>query len=127
MDQDPVPDHFWLFDTAASLGRWFRRGAAMRTLVAMAAIPLGEAASRLPELVHDVCNRKTRVTVMIAGRPSVVLIAVDDLLALEDTLAVLSDADTMRRMAESDQQLARGEGESEQQLAAAMGQRRSRA
>jgi PHD/YefM family antitoxin component YafN of YafNO toxin-antitoxin module len=64
---------------------------------------------------------------MIAGRPSVVLIAVDDLLALEDTLAVLSDADTMRRMAESDQQLARGEGESEQQLAAAMGQRRSRA
>jgi PHD/YefM family antitoxin component YafN of YafNO toxin-antitoxin module len=94
----------------------------MRTLVAMAAIPLDEAASRLPELVHDVCNRQKRVAVT-----SVVLLAVDDLESLEESLAVLSDAETMRRMAESDQQLARGEGESEQQLAEAMRQRHSRA
>jgi hypothetical protein len=55
------------------------------------------------------------------------LLAVEDVEALEETIAVLSDGDTMRLLAESDAQLARGEGESEEQLAEAMRQRRRRA
>ena len=39
-------------------------------------------------------------------------------------LAILSDPETMRRMAASDAELAEGEGESEAALAAAMKQRR---
>jgi mRNA-degrading endonuclease RelE of RelBE toxin-antitoxin system len=38
-----------------------------------------------------------------------VLVAVEDLQRLEETLAIMRDADTMRRLAESDAELARGE------------------
>jgi antitoxin YefM len=56
--------------------------------------------------VHD---HHERVTVTVHGQPSAVLIAVDDLEALQETLAILSEPDTMRRLAESDAELARGE------------------
>ena len=87
-------------------------------------LPLAEVKSHLSELVSRVNSHHERVTVTVHGRPSAVLLAVEDLEALEETIAVLSDGDTMRRLAESDRQLARGEGESEQQLAEAMRQRR---
>jgi antitoxin YefM len=44
---------------------------------------------------------------------------------LEETIAVLSDADTIRQLVDSEAELARGEGETEEQLAEAM--RRGRA
>jgi antitoxin YefM len=40
--------------------------------------------------------------VTVHGRPPAVLIAVEDLEALEETLSVLSDPDTLRRLVESD-------------------------
>jgi antitoxin YefM len=49
--------------------------------------------------VHD---HHERVTVTVHGRPSAVLPAIEDLERLEETLAILRDADTMRRFAESD-------------------------
>jgi hypothetical protein len=55
-----------------------------------------EAASRPPELVRDVCSQHERVIVSVGGRPSVVLLTVEDLLALGESLAVLSDVGTMR-------------------------------
>jgi len=51
------------------------------------------------------------------GRPSAVLLAVDDLEALEETIAVLSDRDTVRQLVDSDAELARSEWETEDQLA----------
>jgi antitoxin YefM len=65
------------------------------------------------------------VTVTVHGRPSAVLLAVDDLEALEETIAVLSDADTIRQLVDSDAELARGEGETEEQIAEAMNHRRA--
>ncbi|MCY7374243.1 MAG: hypothetical protein LH461_11200 [Spirochaetaceae bacterium] len=53
------------------------------------------------------------------------LLAVEDLEALEETIAVLSDSDTVRQLVDSDAELVRGEGETEQQLAEAMRRRRS--
>jgi antitoxin YefM len=49
---------------------------------------------------------------------------VDDLDALHETLSVLADPDTLRRLAESDAELARGEAIGADELAAAMAARR---
>jgi len=91
----------------------------------MSTLPLAEVKSHLSELISRVASQHERVTVTVHGRPSAVLLAVEDLEALEETIAVLSDSDTVRQLVDSDAELARGEGETEQQLAEAMRRRRS--
>lgn len=44
--------------------------------------PLAEAKTHLPELVARVAEHHERVTVTVHGRPTAVLVAVDDLEAL---------------------------------------------
>jgi antitoxin YefM len=61
--------------------------------------------------------------VTVHGRPPAVLIAVEDLEALEETLSVLSDPDTLRRLVESDAELAGG-GRGAEELAESMAARR---
>src|SRR2546421_3379369 len=78
-------------------------------LLTMTTLPLGEVKTHLSELVGRVHDHHERVTVTVHGRPSAVLVAVEDLERLEETLAIMRDADTMRRLAESDAELARGE------------------
>jgi antitoxin YefM len=86
-------------------------------------LSLAEVKAHLSELVGRVSSQHDRVTVTVHGRPSAVLLSPDDLDALEETIAVLSDTDTLRQLAASDAELARGEGESEQSLAEAMRRR----
>ncbi len=93
-------------------------------LVTMTTTSLAEAKAHLSELVNRVSTQHERVTVTVHGAPSAVLLAPEDLESLEETLAILSDPDTMRRMAASEQELADGAGESESDLAAAMERRR---
>ncbi len=73
-----------------------------------------------PETV-SLCNY--RVTVTVHGHPSAVLVALEDLEQLEETLAILRDPDTMARLASSDAELARGELISSDELAEVMRQR----
>lgn len=75
----------------------------------MTTLPLGEVKTHLSELVGRVHDHHERVTVTVHGRPSAVLVAVEDLERLEETLAIMRDPGTMRRLAESDAELARGE------------------
>jgi antitoxin YefM len=84
---------------------------------------LAEAKAHFSDVVSRVSGQHERVTVTVHGRPSAVLIAPEDLESLEETLAILSDPDTMRRLGASDDELAAGEQESEADLAAAMTQR----
>jgi len=86
-------------------------------------LSLAEVKAHLSELVGRVSSQHDRITVTVHGRPSAVLLSPDDLEALEETIAVLSDTDTLRQLAASDAELARGEGESEQSLAEAMRRR----
>ena len=88
-------------------------------------LALSEVKAHLSALVDRVNSQHDRVTVTVHGHPTAVLLSVDDLDALEETIAILSDTDTMRRLAASDAELARGEGETEQSLAEAMRQRRA--
>jgi antitoxin YefM len=87
-------------------------------------LSLAEVKAHLSELVGRVSREHDRVTVTVHGKPSAVLVAVEDLEALEETIAVLADAEAMRQLQASEAELARGEGESEEQLAAAMRRRR---
>jgi antitoxin YefM len=90
-------------------------------------VPLAEVKAHLSEMVARVASQHERVTVTVHGRPTAVLLAVQDLESLEETLTVLSDSDVLRALAESDAELARGEGEDEQGLSVAMRARRTSA
>jgi antitoxin YefM len=96
----------------------------MVILVTMTILSLAEVKSHLSELVGRVNSQHERVTVTVHGKPSAVLIAPEDLESLEETIAILSDPDTLSRLAASEAELARGEGESEERLAQAMNARR---
>lgn len=85
---------------------------------------LAQAKAHLSEVVGRVHGQHERVTVTVHGRPSAILLSPDDLAALEETIAILADAEAVRQLAKSDAELARGEGESEQTLAEAMRRRR---
>ena len=75
----------------------------------MTTLPLAEVKTHLSELIGRVHDHHERVTVTVHGRPSAVLVAVEDLDRLEETLAIMQDPGTMRRLAQSDAELARGE------------------
>jgi prevent-host-death family protein len=90
-------------------------------------MPLADVKAHLSELVGRVNTHHERVTVTVHGRPSAVLVAVEDLEALEETIAVLSDTEALRQLAASDAELARGEGENLEALTAAMRRRRESA
>jgi antitoxin YefM len=92
----------------------------------MTTMPLGEVKMHLSELVSRVHDHHERVTVTVHGRPSAVLLATEDLERLEETLAVLRDAETMSRLAASDAELARGESVSAEEVADAMRHRQAR-
>jgi prevent-host-death family protein len=76
-------------------------------------------------LVARVSGQHERVFVTVHGKPSAVLVAPEDLEALEETIEVLADADAMRRLHASDAELARGEAETQEDLDAAMARRRN--
>lgn len=88
-------------------------------------VSVAETKAHLSELVARVGSQHDRVTVTVHGRPTAVLLGVDDLEALEETIAVLSDAAGLRALSQADAELARGEGEDGDTLAAAMRARRA--
>lgn len=88
---------------------------------------VADAKAHLSELVARVGSQHDRVTVTVHGRPTAVLLAVDDLESLEETIAVLSDPAALRALGQADAELARGEGEDADALAAAMRARQATA
>jgi prevent-host-death family protein len=65
-------------------------------------LPLSSVKAHLSELVDRVEGEHDRVVVTRNGRPAAVLISHEDLEGLEETLAVLSDPDLMRRIREGE-------------------------
>lgn len=57
---------------------------------------LAEAKAHLSELVARAGTEHERITVTVHGRPTAVLLAMEDLEALEETIAVLSDPALVR-------------------------------
>lgn len=90
-------------------------------------LPLAEVKAHLSELVSRVSTEHDRVTVTVHGRPSAMLLAVEDLEALEETIAILSDTELMKQLTQAEAEIARGEGETREQLAEAIRRRRGSA
>jgi antitoxin YefM len=85
---------------------------------------LADAKNRLSELVNAVAGTWERVTITKNGRPVAVLMAVEDLESLLETLEVMSDPDAMAAIAEDRS----GDGEltTGQEMAAIMAKRSGR-
>ena len=75
----------------------------------MTVVPLSEAKARFSELAEEVERTHERLTVTKNGREAVVVIAVEDLDALEATLELLRDPAAQRRIAQSEAEITRGE------------------
>lgn len=86
-------------------------------------LPLGDAKAHLSAVVSRVSEQHDRVTVTVHGRPAVVVMSLDDLESMEETIAILSDEEAVQQLLASDEELTRGEGESEEELARAMRRR----
>jgi antitoxin YefM len=88
--------------------RWpFIRGRA--TIVAMSVEPLRAVRDHLSEFVDRAEREHERVVVTRNGRPAAVLIGYEDLAALEETLEILSDSETMAGIRESRSEVDRGD------------------
>jgi antitoxin YefM len=73
----------------------------MARILAMETTSLADAKNRLSELVVAVEGTWERVLITKNGRPAAVLIAPDDLESLLETLAVLSDPESMAALREA--------------------------
>ncbi|GAB3455980.1 type II toxin-antitoxin system Phd/YefM family antitoxin [Actinophytocola sediminis] len=71
--------------------------------------PLRAVRDHLSEFVDRAEREHERVVVTRNGRPAAVLIGYDDLAALEETLEVLSDPETMAGIRESRDEVDRGD------------------
>lgn len=60
------------------------------------------------DFVDRVCKHHERVVVTRNGTPAAVLISPQDLESLEETLAILSDPEEMRAIAEAEREIAEG-------------------
>jgi prevent-host-death family protein len=87
-------------------------------------MPLADVKAHLSELVSRVHGQHERVTVTVHGRPSAVLVSVEDLESLEETIAILSDGDAVAALLASETELARGEVVSQAELVEAVAKRR---
>jgi len=89
-------------------------------------LTLAEVKAHLSELVARVRGHHERVTVTVHGRPAAVLLSVEDLESLEETIDVLSDNEAIADLIASDAELARGEIISAEELTEAVAERRRR-
>jgi prevent-host-death family protein len=72
-------------------------------------LSLSAVKARLSELVDRVESEDDRIVVTRNGRPAAVLVSPDDLESLEETLAVLSDRELMRRIRQGETAAERGD------------------
>jgi len=61
-------------------------------------LPLSEVKAKFSEVVDEVVATHERVTVTRNGRPVAVLVSTDDLEAIEETIAILSDPEAVRQI-----------------------------
>jgi antitoxin YefM len=73
-------------------------------------MPLAKVKAHLSEVVDRVTSSHERVDITRHGHREAVLIAADDLDALEDTLEILSNPSAIREIAEAREAASRDEG-----------------
>ena len=74
-------------------------------------MPLADVKNRLSEVVDRLEREHGRVVITKHGRPAAVVISVEDLEGLEETLDILSDPKLLRRIRKAEAETAAGEVE----------------
>ena len=72
-------------------------------------MPLADVKNRLSEVVERLEREHGRVVITKHGRPAAVVLNIEDLEGLEETLSVLSDPKLMRRVRQSESDIEAGE------------------
>jgi prevent-host-death family protein len=91
----------------------------------MSTVPLSEAKARLSEIADEVGRTHERVHITRNGREYVVLLAAEDLEAIEATLELLSDPAAQERVRRSQRDVERGELLDEDEVRALLAERRT--
>ncbi len=71
-------------------------------------VPFTEARTHLTELLDDVEARHEHVVITRNGRPAAIVISSEEWEALEETLEILSDPETMDALRQSDEDVEAG-------------------
>jgi prevent-host-death family protein len=71
-------------------------------------LPLAEVKNRLSQVVDRVEREHGRVIITKHGRPAAVVLSIEDLEGLEQTLELLADPKVMRRIKKANAELAEG-------------------
>ena len=71
-------------------------------------VPLAEAKNRLSEVVDRLEREHGRVVTTKHGRPAAVMLSLEDLESLEETLAILGDPELLAAVREADAEVAAG-------------------
>jgi antitoxin YefM len=89
-------------------------------------VPVGEFRRNLSRLLRDVADRRDHVLVSRYGRSAARLVPVDEYEALEETVEILSDPDTLAALEAGLAELERGETVSVGELRRELDERRPR-
>ena len=89
-------------------------------------LPLSEVKAKLSEVVDEVVTTQERVTVTRNGRPVAVVLSTDDLEAIEETVAILSDPAAMREIQQGRSAIASGDVATKDEIEALRTQLRSK-
>jgi prevent-host-death family protein len=103
----------FVFEQMRFLDSWLRimveyLARLLAIILIMTSVPLGEAKNRLSEYVTDVERTHDRVLITRHGHPAAVLIAPEDLAALEETIDILTTAGAREAITEGLDDLAAG-------------------
>jgi prevent-host-death family protein len=71
-------------------------------------VPFTEARARLTELLDDVEARHEHVVITRLGRPAAVLVSTEEWEALEETLEILQDEETLTALRDSEKDVKAG-------------------
>lgn len=94
----------------AAMAEAIDRGSVQTIIMVMPrTLPLSEIKAKLSEVVDEIVTTQERVTVTRNGRPVAVLLSTDDLEAIEETLAILSDPAAMREIEQGRAAIASGD------------------
>jgi antitoxin YefM len=69
------------------------------------ALPLDEVKAKLFELVSRVTGQHERITITAHGQPSAVLMSVEDLESIEETIAILFETNAVTSLIASEEEL----------------------
>lgn len=87
-------------------------------------MPLAEVKAKLSAVMDEVHGTHERVTITRNGRPEAVLISVEDLESLEETLDILSTPGAVKQIQAAEGEIARGEAIGAEELQRALADRR---